>query len=41
MKRKSGPSSKEITQGNITRVLVIGFTLVIVLLSLGGSVAFA
>ncbi len=39
MKRKSGPSSKEITQGNITRVLVIGFTLVIVLLSLGGSVA--
>jgi signal transduction histidine kinase len=29
----------EITQGNITRVLIIGFSLVIVLLSVGGSIA--
>ncbi len=40
MTRKNGPREKEVTQGNITRVLVIGFASVIMLLSLGGSVAF-
>jgi signal transduction histidine kinase len=40
MKRKNRPPVREVTQGNITRVLVIGFSIVIVLLSVGGSVAF-
>jgi len=40
MPGRNGPPEKEVTQANITRVLVIGFASVIVLLSVGGSVAF-
>jgi signal transduction histidine kinase len=36
----AGLPDQEITQGRITRVLVFGFALVIVLLSVGGSAAF-
>jgi hypothetical protein len=35
-----GSPRKEVTQSNITRVLVIGFTLVILFLAIGGTVAF-
>jgi len=35
-----GSPKKEVTQSNITRVLVIGFTLVILFLAIGGSFAF-
>jgi signal transduction histidine kinase len=40
MAAHSGTPTKEVTQSNITRVLVIGFTLVILFLTVGGTVAF-
>ena len=40
MAGRNGPPEKEVTQANITRVLAIGFASVILLLSVGGSVAF-
>jgi len=37
---ENGPATREITQGSITRVLAIGFSLVIAVLLIGGSVEF-